>query len=120
LIGLLVIATPVSILLSVLYVRFRDMKHIWDVVLQAGFWGSPIIWTIEKVPEPWPKYVMFNPIAVILEQTRHYLIDPNAPTASEAMGGAVWLLVPAGIIAAIIVATYFIFRRESKDIAELL
>ncbi len=120
LMGLLVFAIPVSILLSVLYVRFRDMKHIWEVVLQAGFWGSPIIWTIEKVPEPWPRYVMFNPIAVILEETRHYLIDHNAPTASEAMGGTVWLLVPAAIVAAIAVAAYIMFRRESKDIAELL
>ena len=118
--GLVAFSVPVSVLLSILYVRYRDIQHIWDVVLQMGFWGSPIIYTIEKVPESMQRFIMFNPIAVILEQTRHVLIDPNAPTAADAIGGAVWLLVPLSIFLTLTALSIIVFRRDSKNVAELL
>src|SRR5687768_1303261 len=43
--GIVVFATALSVLLSVLYVRYRDMQPIWEVVLQLMFWGTPIIYT---------------------------------------------------------------------------
>ena len=46
-----VLATALSVLLSVLFVRFRDAQPIWEVALQLFFWGTPIIYTIEAVPE---------------------------------------------------------------------
>ena len=52
--GVVVFATALSVLLSVLYVRYRDMQPIWEVVLQLMFWGTPIIYTIESVPDGLP------------------------------------------------------------------
>ena len=43
------LATALSVLLSVLYVRFRDVQPIWEVGLQLLFWGTPIIYTIEAM-----------------------------------------------------------------------
>lgn len=117
---LFLIALPITMLLSALFVRFRDMQHIWEVVLQMGFWGTPIIYPIEAVPESLQKVIMYNPIAALLQQTRHALIDPSAPSAADAIGGAVWLLIPAGVAIGIFVMAVVVFRREAPNIAELI
>ena len=58
--GLFVIG--IAMLLSSLYVRFRDVQPIWDVVAQALFYASPVIYVIEKIPQPaWKHIVMCNP-----------------------------------------------------------
>ena len=82
LVALFVITASVSILLSVLYVPFRDMAPIWEVATQMLFWGTPIIYVIETAPESVRKLLMMNPIAVIIEQVRHAVVDPSAPSAA--------------------------------------
>jgi ABC-2 type transport system permease protein len=57
---------------------------------------------------------------VIVEQARHAIIDPTAPSAAEAIGGAVWLLIPFGITVAVCVLGFVIFDREAPHIAEEL
>ena len=42
--GFVVLATGFGMLLSALYVRFRDVQPIWDVALQAWFYGSPVMY----------------------------------------------------------------------------
>jgi hypothetical protein len=76
-------------LLSALYVRFRDIRPIWEVLLQMIFYGSPILYVLEIVPNVDFQHliVMLNPLATLLVQMRHSLIDPNAPDAWEAAGG---------------------------------
>ena len=61
---------------------------------------------------------MLNPVAAILEQFRHAVIDPTAPSAAEAVGGAIRLLVPLGVIAAVAVLGWRVFNREAPRIAE--
>ena len=69
-------------LLSALYVRYRDMQPIWEVALQILFYGSPVIYVIDAVPdERRARSAMCNPIAVVLTQLRHAVIDQDAPTA---------------------------------------
>ena len=121
LIGMLVIfATGVTMLLSALYVRFRDVEPIWEVALQLLFYGSPIIYVIDRVPESVRELVMFNPIASILTQWRHAVIDQDAPTAGTAIGGIELLVVPASISVALLVIGWWVFMRETPRIAENL
>ena len=121
LIGMLVVlATGVTMLLSALYVRFRDMEPIWEVALQLLFYGSPIIYVIDTVPGSVRELVMFNPIASILTQWRHAVIDQGAPTAGTAIGGLELLAVPAGISVAVLVLGWWVFTRETPRIAENL
>lgn len=109
-------------LLSALYVRFRDIRPIWEVSLQLFFYGTPIIYTIETIDQaPWLKeLIMLNPLAAILEQVRHALIDPAAPSAAAAAGGAERLLIPAGILVAVFALGLWVFNREAPRIAEEL
>jgi ABC-2 type transport system permease protein len=112
----------VAMLLSSLYVRFRDVRPIWEVVAQALFYASPVIYAIERVEQShpsWIKYLMCNPLATILVQARHAVVG-HAPSASYAIGGTAWLAIPIGIVAVIFAVGFWFFNREAPRIAEQL
>lgn len=117
------LAVGVGMLLSVLYVRFRDVQPIWDVVTQVLFYASPIIYTAAKYREVSVKtehLAMVNPIAAILTQMHQAFVDPNAPGAAAAIGGAVRLLIPLGIVVSVFALGLWFFNREAPRIAENL
>ena len=121
LIPLGMLASGLSMLLSALYVRFRDVQPIWEVVLQVAFYGSPILYVIEQLPQNLQKpMVLFNPLSTILVQSRHWLIDQSAPTAADVAGGVEYLLIPAAIIVGVFVLGFWVFNREAPRIAEEL
>jgi ABC-2 type transport system permease protein len=116
--GLVAAAACVSLALAVLYVKFRDMRPIWEVLLQLMFWGSPIIYAIEAVPASFRPLLMVNPFSVIVQQVRVWLIDPNAPTAAQAAGSPVLLLVPLAVTLAVIALSAWALRQASRGLAE--
>jgi ABC-2 type transport system permease protein len=107
-------------ILSALYVRYRDVNQIWVVIRQMLFYGSPIIYVITKLPDTAQHIALLNPIAVVLTQARYALIDPHAPTAASAAGGAVYLLIPLGSIALAVLLGIWTFRRKGPWLAEAL
>ena len=117
---LAVLAVGTGMLLSVLYVRFRDIQPIWDVTVQVLFYCSPIIYTAAKYPSSVVRLAMCSPIAAILTQMQHAFVDPAAPGAATVIGGAVRLLIPLGIIAVVFALGLWVFSREAPRIAENL
>ena len=118
--GVVVFATALAVLLSVLYVRFRDVQPIWEVVLQLMFWGTPIIYTIESVPEDFQELVMMNPLAVLVQQGRHWLVPESTVSAADAVGSTALLLVPLAVFAALVAISWRVFRRSEGRVAEEL
>ena len=94
---LAVLAVGLAMLLAALYPRYRDISPIWDVVLQILFYATPVLYVLSTVPDEYERAFLANPIAVVLTQMRHAVIDPSAPTAAEAIGPDVRLLLPLGI-----------------------
>jgi ABC-2 type transport system permease protein len=115
-------AGGIAMLLSALYVRFRDLQPIWEVVVQVAFYASPILYVIEMLPTVTLQHVViwFNPLATILVQARHSLIDENAPNSWDAAGGAEYLLIPGAIVVALLIVGFWVFNREAPRIAEEL
>jgi ABC-2 type transport system permease protein len=119
--ALTVLAIGFAMLLSVLYVRFRDIQPIWDVVLQVTFYGSPILYVITMLPGGIQREMMAaNPLGPILTQMRHAVLDPTAPTAAEVIGSDVRLLIPLGLVLAVFCGGLWLFTREAPRIAENL
>ena len=85
-------------LLSVLFVRYRDVQPIWDVVSQALFYASPVLYVTTMVPEEFQRAYLANPIASVLTEMRPRSIDPSARHVWEAIGDPVRLLVPVGLV----------------------
>jgi ABC-2 type transport system permease protein len=122
LIPLVMLTAGVSMLLSALNVRFRDVGIIWVVVAQALFYGSPIIYPInlEGLPHTLRTILLINPLTPILEQARHWIVDPTAPGAVAAAGGWVHMLPAIAVFIVVIVLGIWVFVREAPKIAELL
>jgi ABC-2 type transport system permease protein len=117
---LTVFATGTGLLLSVLFVRFRDIRPIWDVFGQMLFYASPILYVATKVPEAYQRPYMANPIASVLTQMRHAVVDPTAANAAVAIGGAPRLLIPAAVVLVTAVLGGWAFAHEAPRVAENL
>lgn len=122
-VGLLFIFTAgVSMALAALYVRFRDVSIIWVVVAQVLFYATPILYPVTlKESETFERLMMINPLAVIFEQARVWVLhEASAPTAVEAAHGWAGLLPAAAIFIAICAFGAWYFNREAPRIAEAL
>jgi ABC-2 type transport system permease protein len=139
LIGLLaLLALGLGMLLSVLFVRFRDIQPIWDVTAQILFYASPIIYPVYKYERglsmppahlqlgPIGHFMMANPVAAIIAQARNALVGPDPvlqganPSAATALGGAEWVLIPLAIIVVVFLLGAWAFNREAPRISENL
>jgi ABC-2 type transport system permease protein len=115
---LTVLATGVGLLLSALYVRYRDVDQLWQLLRQLLFFGSPIFYVVSALPGTAEHVAMLNPLAAIFTEMRHALIDPDAPTAAAAIGGDSRLLIPLGLTFALFALGLWVFARESPRVPE--
>jgi ABC-2 type transport system permease protein len=122
LVALGIFVLGLAMLLSALYVRFRDVKPIWEVVLQLFFYGTPIIYAIETigVSKHVQELIMLNPLAAIIQQFRHAVLDPSAPSAAAAAGGLPRLLIPTAVVLGAFALGLWFFNREAPIVAEEL
>lgn len=97
--------------LSALNVYFRDVQFIWNVVLQAGFFATPILYPVTIFPEHLQKIVMLNPIARIISMLRDCTLYNTAPQAGDLIYVVIW----AGMA---VLAGYLIFDRLEPRFAE--
>jgi ABC-type polysaccharide/polyol phosphate export permease len=87
------------------------------------FYLTPILYPIELVQnrsETLAQIALCNPLAAINQQVRHAVIDPLAPSAAEAIGPDVLLLIPAGIVVAAAIGGLLVFARNAPGLAEEL
>lgn len=120
--SLFVLTIAVAMLLSSLYVRYRDVGIIWGVAVTALFYGTPVLYPLGDgiVPEQYVNWILLNPLTPIFVQARHWIIDPNAPSAVAVAGGWLHLLPSFAIFVAICILAVWVFRREAPRIAEEL
>ena len=119
-VGLLFAVTlAFSLVLSTLYVTVRDIAPIWAVTARALFYATPVVYVIDRVPESFRDFVYANPLAPILTQVRHWLIDPNAPSAWEA-GGSLGFLPAIGVLMVLVALGTYLFTTRASRIAEML
>lgn len=117
---LTVITTAVSMIVSVLYVRFRDVAIIWSVMATVLFYATPVLYPIEAVPDQYGPLIRLNPLTPIFEQMRTWVVDPSAPGALSAAGGWLQLLPAIAIFFSVCGIAVWLFNREAPRIAEEL
>ena len=107
-----------SLLVSTMFVGFRDTAQIWLVLLRVLFYGSPILYPIELFPESWKFALLLNPLAPLFNQARIWMVDPSAPTFAEVVGGRGYLIIPTLIFVVTIAWGVWVFNREAPRVAE--
>jgi ABC-2 type transport system permease protein len=119
-----VVTLAVSMIVSSLYPRFRDLGIIWSVFVTALFYATPILYPLEIAvtrSHTLGKLVALNPFTPILELARRWIIDPHAPyPGTAAGGGSVQLAVAIAISVVTCGLAVWLFRREAPRIAEEL
>jgi ABC-2 type transport system permease protein len=121
------LATGMAMLLSALFVRFRDIQPIWEVVLQILLYASPVIIPAETVRHElahgsfhhflYHVYTL-NPLVAVFQQFRHAMINHPTLSAGQIMGSWTQLLEPLALVAAILLLGFWYFNREAPRIAE--
>ena len=121
-IQLFILAMGVSLILSTLYVKFRDISHIWDVILQICFYSIPIIYPLSLVSNFHPevaKVMMLNPIAQSIQDVRYSLIAPQTTPTTWSTINNIWIsLIPVVLTVVVVIIGIIYFRKSSKTFAE--
>jgi ABC-2 type transport system permease protein len=121
LIELYVLALGLALLLSTIYVKFRDIGHIWDVVLQGAFYATPIIYPISMVATvsaTGAKALLLNPMAQIIQDARYLVVYDGTDTIWTYLSNPFVQIIPIIIVLALIMLAAFYFRKNSKKFAE--
>lgn len=116
---IVIFTTAVSTMLSVLYVRFRDVLMVWTVLLQVLLYATPIIYPFSQIPEGIAqKVILLNPLTPILQQIQVWMINPGAEGAATIAGGVAGLIPAAIVFVAVCALGAWVFNREAPRIAE--
>ncbi len=116
---LFVFVLGVGLVLATLFVRFRDVGQVWELVSQLLFYASPIIYPVSLLPD-WAKPIAFvNPFVQIMQDVRA-VTDVSDPvdTVSLFLGGPAGRLIPIAVAFLTLALGLALFRRESPHFAE--
>ncbi len=113
LLNFILIILAVQLILSVLYIFFRDINHLWDMMLLLLFWGSPIFYSKDVIVEKLPILLYINPLTGIFINIRETLLYSNPPD---------WNLFLLNYITAIVllIIALLLFKRFSPKAVEII
>ena len=120
-IQLFVLGLSLAFLLSALYVKFRDIGYIWELVLQAGFYATPIIYPITMVTAvslSAAQIMLLNPVAQIIQDARAAVISADTPTVASLYEDPFVRIIPIAIVLILMVVSVLYFRKKSPGFAE--
>lgn len=100
-----------ALILSALYVYLRDLNQIWDVVIQLGFYLSPIVYPLSLIPAKYQGYYMLNPVTRVISVYRGIFLNGIFPSLSD-------FLVVLGFAVVLFIAGSLIFNKLSRRFAE--
>jgi len=116
---LFIFAIACAFCLSTLYVKYRDVSYIWDIILQGAFYATPILYALTRIPVKYAKFLLLNPMAQIIQDSRYVLVTKQSETIYQLYGGDKWIwLIPIGITIIIVILSTSYFRSRSKHFAE--
>jgi ABC-2 type transport system permease protein len=114
-----VLALGLSLFLSAAYVKFRDIGYIWEVILQAGFYLTPILYPLSRITNvTFQKLMLLNPMAQAIQDARYSMVTHQTTIGYHVFNGGWHELVPFGIVVVVLVVGVAYFRKEAKYFAE--
>ena len=111
--ALVLIVVGFALASSVLFLRYRDLNQVWDMVVQAGFFLAPIVYPLGILPERFHKYLYLWPPTPVIEFSRLVLVAGVRPTATA------HVLLAMSVALALAVGT-LVYLRLAPRAAEYL
>lgn len=116
-----ILGLGLSLYLSAVYVKYRDISHIWEVILQGAFYITPILYPLSLIKNvDYQKILLLNPMAQAIQDARYVLVSHQTQTISSVYGNS-WIRILILMICVLIFVVGIIyFKKESKNFAENL
>ena len=108
---LFLLVLGIALPLSVLNVKFKDTEFIWQIVVHAGFFLTPIFYQFDMMPTQVQNILQFSPMVQIVTMAHHVVLYGVLPSINT-------VLYAVGSISAITAIGYVIFRKYQARIAE--
>lgn len=118
---LVILSVGVGFMLSALYVKFRDISYIWEIVMQAAFYLTPIFYTMDFVANKSlqvAQWQLMNPMAQIIQDSRYALVTSQTQTINDLFSSGIYRLIPVSITIFIVVLAGWYFKKKSPGFAE--
>ena len=108
-----IIVLGTSLVLAALNVYYRDIQYIWALVLQVGFFATPVIYPLSVFPQHLLKILSYNPLAQVIFLARDVTLYSKVPNTAS-------FLFVIFIAAVILGIGYAVFTRLEPRFAEEL
>lgn len=118
LLEIFIFGAGLAFFLSAVFVKLRDIGHVWDVILQALFYATPILFPLALAPLWIQKILILSPLAQAIQDLRYILVSPQTPTIEDVYGTGLMRLVPIAISIFIAIFGALYFRKRSRFFAE--
>lgn len=120
---LLILSVGVSLLLSTVYVYFRDVQAIWSILLQILMYMVPIIYPINRIVvynSKMASILMMNPLAQIIQDSRHFIIGQDHKGTSQLISNHFAVIIPYILPFVILGIGWVVFNKYSNKFSEIL
>ena len=107
----LVLILGISLPLSVLNVKYKDTEFIWNIIVHAGFFLTPIFYQFDMMPDYVQNVLQFSPMVQIVTMAHHVVLYGTLPSINS-------ILYAVGSISVITVIGYLIFRKYQAKVVE--
>lgn len=114
-------ALGISFFLAAAYVKYRDVSYIWEVLMQAGFYMTPILYPLAMITNvTFQKILLMNPMAQAIQDARFLAVsqDEKVITISRVFEGGLYMFIPFALVVVVLVGGIVYFKKESKYFAE--
>lgn len=101
----------ISLPLSRLNVKYKDITYIWQVIIQAGFFVSPIIYSLEIFPTDIQRLLLLNPVAQIIDMSHKVVLYGIVPEIDSFLYTGTFCVV-------VFIVGFIMFQKKSKNIAD--
>jgi ABC-2 type transport system permease protein len=118
-----IFALGISLFLSAAFVKFRDINYIWEVLMQAGFYLTPILYAMSIIPRVgFQKLVLLNPMAQSIQDARYAAIthDNRVVTIWRVFDGGWYAFIPFVIVLVVLAIGVLYFKSQADSFAENL
>ncbi len=116
-----ILALGLAFFLSTLYVKYRDTSHIWEIIMQAAFYATPIIYPLSVVvtkSQLIAKFLMMNPLAQAIQDARYSLVTHETATVATLFKNGWYVIIPISIAILVFLTGSLYFKKNSKYFAE--
>lgn len=110
-----------SFILSTLYVKFRDMNFVWEILMQALFYGSAILYPVSHIIEKShlaAQILLLNPVAQAVQDARNVTVSPQLDTLNSITGPFMYAFIPIVLVVIVFIFGGWLFKRRSSSFAE--